>query len=449
MLKLNLTNEELKFIKDTVENQKVEFYKRHANDETSIQYYDLPNFVFYDDKQNHFIRIARSSLLENELSEEDSIFYRRLDLTVVPGTYEKFEKRYPHSHIECVDSFTPFLRNTPYYYYHDRNEAIKNELNFFKIKYAIAYQNIPYIEQLIKVCPSLIYDYLKYSNLEDTTNKMFITCFKNGKNMKEITGLPDWLWKQLINDPDISVKKWDSIRKHYKSSLKSHKEANPSEIDKMLKFSEKSAEKIRKLVNNAKTKDGKPLYTVNSLCDYLGRLDMYQAIPDFEALDILSDYIRMCNDLEIEPITDSNSLKREHDVTARIYNEWKLDHIYKEESEGFKKRYDELSKYAYEDNRLIVIVPKDPKDMVNEGRMNRNCVGSYTNIYARGNSTIFFIRRKDDIEHSYITIETDKIGEEIRQAYYACNQKITDKNDLEFIQKWINHNKKINCENGD
>lgn len=111
--------------------------------------------------------------------------------------------------------------------------------------------------------------------------------------------------------------------------------------------------------------------------------------------------------------------------------------------------YSKLSKYEYENKDLIVVIPKEPADLVNEGRNNRNCVACYVDGYARGNSEIFFIRHKENKDRSYITVQTYDGGENIQQAYYACNMPITRSSDKKFIEEWLKHNKEINERRGD
>lgn len=91
-------------------------------------------------------------------------------------------------------------------------------------------------------------------------------------------------------------------------------------------------------------------------------------------------------------------------------------------------------------SKYIVVVPETPQDLINEGRNNRNCVGSYIQSFANGKSNIFFIRRKETPNTSYVTLEMR--GSKITQAYLSSNRTITDKQTLAFIDEWQEHLKK-------
>ena len=206
---------------------------------------------------------------------------------------------------------------------------------------------------------------------------------------------------------------------------------------------------IRNILNSEY--NGKKLYTLDTLLNYLSRVDMYQAIPINDSITILRDYIKMCLECNIEPLTNSNSLKREHDVVMRNYNliqREKYNQKEKEKQITLNKKIEDrlkfLEKYKYQNEELEVIFPKNIEDLFQEGRNNHNCVGSYCERYASGNSNIGFIRKKDNPEQSYITIEVNSDFTKVNQAFYSSNRDITNIKDLKFINSWIDHNKDIN-----
>ena len=105
-----------------------------------------------------------------------------------------------------------------------------------------------------------------------------------------------------------------------------------------------------------------------------------------------------------------------------------------------------IEKYKYRDNELEVIFPQNIEDLFQEGRNNHNCVGSYCDRYANGSSNIGFIRKIDNPEQSYITIEVNSDFTKVNQAFYSSNRDITSIRDIKFIESWIEHNKEINQE---
>lgn len=354
--------------------------------------------------------------------EADNILY-------VTETLEDFKNDYPYSNVEVF-----YKENDP-----DRKRYAS------KFNYCYLYQKMPYIEIIGKLNDKLV---LARAGGNDKT--FFNNSFKPGKNMKEITKMPDWLWKKLIEEK-VDNRQWDFVNYWFKKSKKDGTTFNEKTVEHLIEFSENSTEKgiVDNLLKNAKDENGKSLFSPNSLAAYLDRVDMFQAIEKNEALILLNDYVNMCVDLKIVPVTTSNSLKREHDVAARAYRQFvKENKIAPGKAEklqkAFAKYYDKRSKYEYEDDGFIVICPKDPKDLLIEGNQNRNCVGSYTDRYAKGKSEIFFVRKKETPDKSYITIETMNNATEIYQAYYSSNRTIDNQKDLNFLNKWIARNKVLN-----
>jgi hypothetical protein len=173
-------------------------------------------------------------------------------------------------------------------------------------------------------------------------------------------------------------------------------------------------------------------YTPESLFSYLNRVDIYQAIAPAEAAIILKDYIRMCNDLGVEPDTNTNSLKREHDVAIRNYHQARS----RVDEEKFKEVAKKLKKFEFSSKRYSIIAPEKASDIIEEGRMQRNCVGCYVRSVIDGSSVVLFLRKNDSLDRSYVTIEIDPKDYHIRQKYLSCNRHITDKNVLNFLDKW-------------
>lgn len=160
---------------------------------------------------------------------------------------------------------------------------------------------------------------------------------------------------------------------------------------------------------------------------------MYQAIAPAEALQILLDYLTMSIEMNVMPDINSNSLKREHDVTVRNYN-LVAQAI---ETEKFRKVVEKMKQFEYADEKYCIIAPSCEQDLINEGRNNRNCVGSYIKHVTKGRDMIFFMRKKTEPDKSMITIELSPNGKEIWQKYETANRKIEDTDKLEFIEKWM------------
>lgn len=383
---------------------------------------------------------------------------------LLPHAIEEFKNKYPY----CpIDEFRSWLCNEGtwedrdrYGYTNTYGMVAKDDcIDTCCVIFMLMYQENPQIETLFKANSwfrRMIFDWIENPDNNDKYRKAFAK--KN--NINDITGMPNWLWTRLC-DEQTTIGEWDFYRIYNKQLATEKGTINIKKghlvydgIDEAF-YEDLQAfngdintlKKVKSIVKNAKDANGKAFFTMKSMLNYLERVDMYQAIPRYESIKILSDYLGMCKQMDVVPRVDSDSLKREHDVMARNHNTWmkmKRAEFDKEKGGLFKEVSKKLQKYEFEDDTYTAIVPKEIKDLINEGCNNHNCVGSYVDNFAKGKSNVFFIRKKDNLEKSYITIELTSSCENYKQAYLGSNQRITNHDDWEFIDKWMEHNKEIN-----
>lgn len=327
---------------------------------------------------------------------------------------------------ELTDSFKKVYKYCGLEFFDE--PVLKSVQEIYLLKYCMLYMRYPHIELLIKTkYRGIILDMLKIS--AESAIKMFELNFKNGRNLKEILMVPDW-----VHCDSFTLSEYNEARIIY-NKYKPSKESFERFFQLNLR---KSDFKIFKQILNMKF-NGEKLYTFDQLITYLDRCDMFQAISAHDSISILRDYLNMSIQSNIKPITNSGSLKREHDIAARNF-QITLSSV---QEENFIKKAKELEEYAYENEKLKVIVPKTPKDLILEGQNNNNCIGSYVNSFINGHSKIFFIRWKSNIEQSYVSLEMR--GFNVTQAYLSSNRLITNPYTLNFIEEWQNYiNEKFN-----
>lgn len=378
----------------------------------------------------------------DELADCKHGYYSSFDekSIIYPEVIELFKEDNPYSALQeykekITKKIEDYNRNYWRHGYHSMYKGRGEDL-----AYAITYLKYPQIEKMVKsdfdsVVNNWIHD---HNNLQ-----LYPRSFKDGNNMNDVTRLPKFAW-QLLKDEGLTkdIAKWNEFRVWIQKD-----NLSKEQLETIINLQVRDMQTIKAIrsILNAEY-NGKKLYTLDSLLNYLSRVDMYQAIRTEEAIIILRDYIKMAIDCNIEPITNSNSLKREHDVTMRnhqIVLQAKREEYQASLGIPFKERSKELSKYEFKDDKLQVIVPKEMEDLLQEGRNNNNCVGGYIERFAKGTSNIFFIRKNDDPEKSYITIEVNNDFSGVRQAYYGSNRDITNVEDLNFINKWVEHIKEI------
>lgn len=367
---------------------------------------------------------------------DDYISALLLDSQKEQEQINKARAAFPYSGIEEYTRFYEFRETNPM----DEYETLK---------YLNLYSKMPQIEQLLKSgFQWFVYEHTGlregYRHSSASEIELFSRNFKKGKNLSEITGLPNYAIKLL---QDSRAK--DDIRLWNEYRIWIQKENLSREgLESILNigiYNTNDFSKMRRLCNQ--TYEGEKIYTISTLANYLERVDMYQAIGLNEAIVILEDYFRMCRQMGVKPVKDSNSLKREHDVTARNHRNWMLAQkaeFVENIGVHIEERADELSKYIFENDEYVVVLPRSVQDFINEGNQNHNCVGSYAERFAKGKSNIFFVRKKQYPEHSYITTELTGDCTSYRQAFLSGNRHITQQKDWDFINGWLDNNRLVN-----
>lgn len=136
------------------------------------------------------------------------------------------------------------------------------------------------------------------------------------------------------------------------------------------------------------------------------------AIPDVQ---ILLDYWSMAEQLG-QDLTDAQvryprSLLIAHDEAAELMRQ-------RQEAGRanlFRLRRKYLSKWTFAVDGLLIRPARSQKDLTNEGNSLHHCVSTYGNRHAKGESAIFFIRRKSRLGEPYYTLELDEKTLTVRQ----------------------------------
>lgn len=87
----------------------------------------------------------------------------------------------------------------------------------------------------------------------------------------------------------------------------------------------------------------------------------------------------------------------------------------------------------FSNNLFEVVIPQSKQDFVDEATNQHNCVfGSYYPRVVDHETLVVFIRRKEDINNSFITCEIDPYNGQIIQYLKRYNARPTNKNSLDF-----------------
>jgi hypothetical protein len=101
------------------------------------------------------------------------------------------------------------------------------------------------------------------------------------------------------------------------------------------------------------------------------------------------------------------------------------------EEEDFKKRIDVEMENNFGD--YCFVYPKSVQDIKDEAVQQNNCVASYIQRVIDGRCHILFLRKKDNLDKSLVTIEV--VNGKIVQALQRFNNPLTEEQ-KEVVDKW-------------
>lgn len=169
-------------------------------------------------------------------------------------------------------------------------------------------------------------------------------------------------------------------------------------------------------------------YNAKALLMYIDHLKTFEAIDNMDSiLRELEDYAGMMK--EISPKFDKypRHFLTTHKIASRNYN--RLKHQFDEEK--FKNRINLDMEHTFGDYRFIY--PKCIQEIKDESVQMSNCVSSYVQRVIDGQCHILFLRRKDSLDKSLVTIEVR--NNKIVQALQRYNHPLTSEQ-KEVVDKW-------------
>lgn len=157
-----------------------------------------------------------------------------------------------------------------------------------------------------------------------------------------------------------------------------------------------------------------------------------------DAVLLWIDYIRMAKDLEYDLSEDTvflpKDLKARHDAAAQTVK-LKRNEI---RMKKYKRRYKKLCRmYEFSDGEFTIVVPATMDDIIAEGVAMHHCVGSYANRHANGETTILFLRKNEQPDQPYGTIEMSVLDKDrVIQLRGYRNNDVPKKESKQFIAVW-------------
>ena len=243
-----------------------------------------------------------------------------------------------------------------------------------------------------------------------------------------------------ISPQDVDkLKQWgmldvDSIA-NYKYLLKTRKKIRKADLEA---FSEefydlRDVQRLEKLTGVKID----PLRTAR----YLSKQQEKTGEPKWLLRQLYQDLLRQSSSLKYDLNDDyyryPPELKKAHDRVSDEYHEEieKQERMARREKDAKYQEQilPELVAFSYQDDKYLIRPLESYADFSREGRHNKNCVLSYYDRAVEGQALIFVIRRVEDPETSYITVELAKDKKRLVQCYGAGNSLPDDD-----VKNWAN-----------
>lgn len=172
-----------------------------------------------------------------------------------------------------------------------------------------------------------------------------------------------------------------------------------------------------------------------------------------EILIMLKDTINIAkeNNIKILNFKNINELELIHNDLILMDNQKRKKMNLKqieEEKEIYNKLKEKWKKWEYKGTEFSIIYPENSLDIINEGYTLTHCVKTYINSVKKSNTNILFLRKTNQLETPFFTIELSNEGR-IRQVhgYHNCNIDTNPSAEL-FLKEWIKE-KQLSYENYD
>ena len=191
----------------------------------------------------------------------------------------------------------------------------------------------------------------------------------------------------------------------------------------------------------------KVIGSVDRMVNYMKR----QRISAEQVINLWRDYLRMAEE-EGYDITDDivrlpRDLKARHDALVETINERRDAETRRKNAKKYAdldkrivKHIPEAAIYYWQDQNYMIVPAAKCEELQEEGRVLHHCVGSSTSYMekmAEGKTWICFLRRKNEIEKPWYTLEINMKTDAILQYYTKFNRK-TDKEEVDKVLKKFN-----------
>lgn len=287
------------------------------------------------------------------------------------------------------------------------------------------------LEKLAKLGWGLLCDDIVYEVIRNDEIKVDL----EGKNVNEILKLPKRLVKYLIEKSNNNPRPAEVLRVQKFYALDNDVMTEDMDWCAGNSVNVSDIEKICRLLN----------INVHKACEYLERVRISQCFSPKSAVVEWFDYLIAAQnikaDLSDKTVRYPTSLRREHDRATFKYGIIKD----KQKEEKFQNICIEYGKkYSYENEEYLIVPPKDMQDLFEEGRKLNHCVGSYADRIIDSTTCICFVRKANEPDEPYFTVEVSPYEARVRQIHGLSNRLVDHKNEkslASFLKEWAKKKK--------
>lgn len=260
----------------------------------------------------------------------------------------------------------------------------------------------------------------------------------------------------------IQLKMLEQFRDPYKNTLPSIKFIKQIGGDDVIHWDEKKSRKIFKFASKAgdwsglvlkenylgvpdcvryarkdfipTDQDRKNIKNLINLQDKYSGVDVVRLFRDtvYTMCDRVHEVLPNMNPFEARTLRDLEWMHNQYTdiANAQRYNNLKKDGRW----DKFNKK--RIEKYEKIGDEFEIIVPREPKDIINEGASLNHCVGGYLESVASGYKTILFLRKVSEPDKSFYTIEVGNSN--IIQIHGNHNKWLGNNPEaIQFVIDWL------------
>lgn len=303
--------------------------------------------------------------------------------------------------------------------YDKRRESCTLDIKVL-IQYFYYLGKYPQLEQLVKAgYGAVIRDILQFS--PQVVNKRIQYLFKSATREKNIVELPSFVREFIKSDPQMNDKRMLALERLYKAVPNISRE----DFEMFQKAFPRYLIAMNYIIRFLEDGD----YTFREVCKLV--LGSKECSGPKELLRFQKDYIRMCKQMEVPYEKFPKDVRKLHNAISANYRV-KRDEI---KAQAFDRKCTEYKEVGITSDRYFIRFPNDLADLIMEGSTMHHCVASYADRVIDGTSIIFFMRKAEDPETPYITMEFDRQGQLV-QARKSRNAPIGNSEESAFIRQF-------------